>query len=110
MKGDGANQAYGLDASFSFHDNVNLYGYYARTNTRGLREDNESYQTAFSYEGDLYACWSITCSSAGTSTPRWGFLRREDFRRTYVYGQFSPGRAASPRCASSPGAGASTTS
>ena len=49
LSGDGANQAYGLDGSFSFYDNLNLYGYYARTNTPGLEGDDESYQAAFSY-------------------------------------------------------------
>ena len=35
--------------------------------------------------------------------PEIGFMRREDFRRSYVYAQFSRGRKASRRCASSPG-------
>ena len=90
LKGDGANQAYGADASFSFHDNVNLYGYYARTNTPGLEGDDESYQAAFSYEGDLYGLLVDHLLVGGNFNPEVGFMRREDFRRTYAYAQFSP--------------------
>ena len=90
LRGDGANQAYGVDAAFSFHDNVNLYGYYARTATPGLEGDDESYQTAFSYEGDLYGLLVDHLTVGRNFNPEIGFMRREDFRRTNVYGQFSP--------------------
>ncbi len=89
-RGDGANQAYGLDGSFSFYDNVNLYGYYARTNTPGLEGRNESYQAAFSYEGDLYGLLVDHLQVGRNFNPEIGFMRREDFRRSYVYAQFSP--------------------
>ena len=90
LRGDGANQAYGLDGSFSFHDNVNLYGYYARTNTPGLQGRNESYRAAFSYEGDLYGLLVDHLQVGRNFNPEIGFMRREDFRRSYVYAQFSP--------------------
>ena len=90
VEGDGANQAYGLDGSFSFHDNLNLYGYYARTNTPGLEGDDESYQTAFSYEGDLYGLLVDHLLVGSHFNPEIGFMRRDDFRRSYVYTQFSP--------------------
>ena len=89
-RGDGANQAYGLDGSFSFYDNVNMYGYYARTNTPGLQGKNESYQAAFSYEGDLYGLLVDHLQVGKNFNPEIGFMRREDFRRSYVYAQFSP--------------------
>ena len=88
--GDGTNQAYGLDGSFSFYDNVNLYGYYARTNTPGLQGRNESYRTAFSYEGDLYGLLVDHLQVGRNFNPEIGFMRREDFRRSHVYAQFSP--------------------
>ena len=90
LEGDGANQTYGLDGSFSFHDNVNLYGYYARTNTPGLEGDDESYQAAFSYEGDLYGLLVDHLQVGGNFNPEIGFMRRHDFRRSYVHAQFSP--------------------
>ncbi len=90
LSGDGSNQAYGVDAAFSFHDDVNLSGYYARTNTPGLQGDDESYQAAFSYEGDLYGLRIDHLLVGRNFNPEVGFMRRSDFRRTYVYGQFSP--------------------
>ena len=90
LRGDGANQAYGLDGSFSFYDNVNFYGYYARANTPGLQGKNESYQAAFSYEGDLYGLLVDHLQVGRNFNPEIGFMRREDFRRSYVYAQFSP--------------------
>ena len=90
LNGDGANQAYGLDGSFSFYDNVNLYGYYAQTRTPGLEGDDESYQAAFSYEGDLYGLLVDHLQVGGNFNPEVGFMRRHDFRRSYVHAQFSP--------------------
>ena len=90
LEGDGANQAYGVDGAFSFYDNVNLYGYYARTNTPGLSGDTESYQAAFSYEGDLYGLLVDHLLVGRNFNPEVGFMRRRDFRRSNVYGQFSP--------------------
>ena len=90
LEGDGTNQAYGVDGAFSFYDNVNLYGYYARTNTPGLSGDTESYQAAFSYEGDLYGLVADHLLVGRNFNPEVGFMRRRDFRRSYVYGQFSP--------------------
>ena len=90
LKGDGANRAYGVDGAFSFYDNVNLYGYYARTRTPGLESNAESYQAAFSYNGDLYGFIVDHLLVGGNFNPEVGFLRRDDFRRSYVYGQYSP--------------------
>ena len=90
LRGDGANQAYGIDGSFSFYDNVNLYGYYARTNTPGLQGNSESYRAAFSYEADLYGLLVDHLQVGRNFNPEIGFMRREDFRRSYVYAQFSP--------------------
>ena len=81
LAGDGSNQAYGLDGAFSFYDNVNFFGYYARTDTPGLRQDNTSYQAAFSYDGDLYSLRVEHLLVGDNFNPEVGFLRRDDFRR-----------------------------
>ena len=88
--GDGANEAYGLDAAFSFHDNVNFNGYYARTRTPGLAGDDTSYQAAFTYDGDLYAVQVDHLLVGGNFNPEVGFMRRDDFRRTFAAAQYSP--------------------
>ena len=88
--GPGSNEVYGLDAAFSFYDNVNFSGYYARTRTPGLVGDDASYQAAFSYDGDLYGVRVDHLLVGDNFNPEIGFLRRDDFRRTFVRAQYSP--------------------
>ncbi len=88
--GPGSNEVYGLDAAFSFYDNVNFSGYYARTRTAGLVGDDASYQAAFSYTGDLYGVRVDHLLVGDNFNPEVGFLRRDDFRRTFVEVQYSP--------------------
>src|SRR5439155_2644663 len=47
----GSNQAYGVDATFSFFQNVTMGGFYARTETPGQSAKNESYLGRFEYGG-----------------------------------------------------------
>jgi len=89
-KGPGGNQVYGLDAAFSFYDNVNFNGYYAKSQTSGLVGDDESYQAAFTYNGDLYAFQLDHLLVGDNFNPEIGFMRRDDFRRTYTAAQYSP--------------------
>ena len=42
--GDGTNQAYGVDGTFSFYDNVSSVTYFAQTKTPGVTEKDKSYQ------------------------------------------------------------------
>ena len=86
----GANEAYGVDASFAFHDNVTLNGYYARTRTPGAGGDDASFQAAFTYDGDLYGVQVDHLLVGGDFNPEIGFVPRDDFRRTYVAAQYRP--------------------
>ena len=89
--GNGSNAAYGLDAAFSFYDNVNFYGYYARTRTPGMEGDDRSYQAAFNYTGDRYGLQLERLLVGDDFNPEVGFKRRPDgFRRTYALARFSP--------------------
>ena len=94
--GNDTNEAYGADAAFSFHDNVNFYGYYARTRTRGLelepggRGNEQSYQAAFNYAGDLYGLQAEHLVVGDAFNPEVGFVRRDDFARNYALGRYSP--------------------
>ncbi len=84
------NLAYGVDGAFSFYDNVNFNGYYAKTRTPGLVGDDQSYQAAFTYNGDLYALSVDHLLVGDNFKPEVGYLRRDDFRRTFVQAQYSP--------------------
>jgi hypothetical protein len=88
--GDGSNQAYAADAAFSFFDNVNMSGYVARTQTPGLKGDDVSYQGRFSYDGDRYGARVEHLLVGDNFNPEVGFLRRDDFRHSFVSARFSP--------------------
>ena len=88
--GSGSNEVYGVDGAFSFYDNVNFNGYYARTQSPGLVGDDASYQGVFTYNGDLYALQLDHLFVGDNFNPEVGFLRRDDFRRTFATGHYSP--------------------
>lgn len=88
--GSGANQAGGVDAAFSFSENVNLGGYYARTRTPGLSGDQESYQGAFNYNADRYGARLEYLKVGDDFNPEVGFVRRDNFRRSFATLRFSP--------------------
>ena len=90
LVGDGASQAYGVDATFAFYDNVQMLGYYARTDTPGVIGENTSYQARFGYGADRYGMQVDHLLVEDNFVPEVGFLRRDNFRRTYVQGRFSP--------------------
>jgi len=90
LAGDGSNQAYGADATFSFYDNVSLLGYVAKTRTPGLDSEDTSYQGRFDYAGDLYGFKAEHLVVEDNFVPEVGFVRRDNFRRTYTSGRFSP--------------------
>jgi hypothetical protein len=50
----GSNQAYGVDATFAFYDNLSIMGYWARSETTGVSGDDASYSGLFRYNGDRY--------------------------------------------------------
>ncbi len=87
---DGSNQAYGVDAAFGFYENVNLSGYYARTETTALSGDSESYQMKFDYPADRYGARAEHLKVGKSFNPEVGFLRRTDFTRSFASARFSP--------------------
>ncbi len=87
---NGENDAYGADASFSFHDNVTFHGYYARTRTHGREGDDASYQGQFTYDADLFGLQVDHLLVGKNFNPEIGFLRRQDFRRSFVAAHYRP--------------------
>ncbi len=90
VQGDGSNQAYGADATFSFYDNVNFLGYIARTRTPGREGNDRSYQGQFVYAADRYGFQAEHLVVEENFVPEVGFLRRDNFRRSYATARFSP--------------------
>lgn len=86
----GANQAYGVDGSFSFFQDVNMSGYWAQSRTQGKPRDDASYAARFEYAGDRYGAKVEDLLVGGNFNPEVGFLRRTNFRREYGSARFSP--------------------
>jgi len=85
-----SNLAYGADAAFSFFQNVNVSGYYARSDTNTLKKDNASYQTRFDYTGDRYGAQAHYLKVGDNFNPEVGFVRRDNFSRVFSTLRFSP--------------------
>lgn len=86
----GSNQAYGVDGAFSFYQNVVLGGYYARTASPDRRGDDESYQAKFDYVPDRYGVQLEYLKVGDDFNPEVGFIRRDNFRRSFALLRFSP--------------------
>jgi hypothetical protein len=86
----GGNTAYGADAVFNFFQNISLGGYYARTKTEGLEGDDDSYQARFDFAGDRYGVRTEYVKVGDHFNPEVGFVRRDNFRRSYGQLRFSP--------------------
>ena len=85
-----SNLVYGGDAAFSFFQNVNLGGYWARSDTNGATRDTDSYQGRFDYAGDRYGAQAQCLMVGDNFNPEVGFVRRDNFRRSFAQARFSP--------------------
>ena len=86
----GSNETYGLDGTFAFYDNLTIDTYWAQTATSGLQEDDLSYRTQLDYVGDRYGVQVERLVVGDNFNPEVGFLRRDDFERSFGSFRFSP--------------------
>ena len=86
----GSNDAYGVDGTFSFYDNLNINTYWAETRTTGLRGDAVSYRTQLDYNGDRAGLELERLVVGNDFNPEVGFLRRSAFERSFASARFSP--------------------
>jgi hypothetical protein len=91
---DGAsntNHVFGVDSSFSFYQNVYMSAYVAKSQTEGLSSgDDLSYRAQFQYTADRYGLAFDRLVVEDNFNPEVGFMRREDFRRSFASARFSP--------------------
>ena len=88
--GADGNVAYGVDGAFSFHQNVFVNTYWARTKTAGLEGDDDSYQARFDYAPDRYGARFEYLKVGDHFNPEVGFVQRDNFRRSFASLRFSP--------------------
>ena len=89
-QGPGANETYGLDGTFGFFDNLTINTYWAETRTAGLGSDQASYRAQLNYRGDRYGVQAERLVVGTDFNPEVGFLRRDDFERSFGSFRFSP--------------------
>ncbi len=86
----GSNQAFGVDANFSFFQNLNIDTYYAATSTPGRTGNETSYQTRVRNNGDRYGFGFSHLYVGDDFNPEVGFLQRQDFRQNRADVRFTP--------------------
>ena len=86
----GSNDAYGVDGTFGFYDDLNINTYWAETRTPGLGGDTVSYRTQLDYTGDRYGLQLERLVVGNDFNPEVGFLRRLAFERSFASARFSP--------------------
>ena len=95
--GLGSNQAYGVDGTFAFFQNLNINTYWARTDSAGRPGDNASYRGALDYNGDRFGVQMEHLDIGANFNPEIGFVRRVDLMKNRAFLRFSPRPRASPR-------------
>jgi hypothetical protein len=80
----------GADASFTFRRYLTINSYLARTRTDGRDGNDASYRGDVQWTGDRYGFEAERLVVERNFSPEVGFLRREDFRRSFGMFRFSP--------------------
>ena len=90
IEGPGGNTMYGADAVFSFFENLQLDGYWARTATQGRTGNDRSYRTHLDYQGDRYTVQFERLMIGRDFNPEVGFVKRTDMLKNFGHFRFSP--------------------
>jgi hypothetical protein len=86
----GTNDGYGLDATFSFFQNLRMDTYVARTRTDGKNGGDTSYRGLVDYNADRFQVQAERLEVGRNFNPEIGFVRRLDERRNYGLVRYSP--------------------
>jgi hypothetical protein len=91
---ESSNSLFGVDANFTFYENLKVNTYYSRTWTPELYSSDvkgqESYLAKLDYFGDRYGLLLEHLFVGERFQPELGFLMRSGFRRNHALGRFSP--------------------
>jgi hypothetical protein len=78
---DDKNQAYAIDGVWGVGENVLLQGYFAKTDTPGLTDDDFAFSARADYDSPEWWAWAAYTEVREDFNPEVGFLRRDDYRR-----------------------------
>src|SRR6185295_1656219 len=90
QNGSGSNDAYGVDGTFAFFQNLSFNTYWARTRTTGLRGKDASYRGQMEYAGDRYGVQLDHLAIGDNFNPEIGYVRRDNIRESVGQFRFSP--------------------
>ena len=88
--GSGDNLALGVDTNLFLFNNVTANAYYARTDSPGKTDGQDSYRGRFEFMGDRYGMTVEHLLIGAQFNPEVGYVRRTDFRHSFVSARFSP--------------------
>ncbi len=88
--------AYGADAQFGFFDYLTINAYMAKAGRAGVEGDDLSHRAQLNYNADRYGVTLEHIAVGDNFNPEVGFLRRDDYRRSFGSFRFSPRPAAMP--------------
>jgi hypothetical protein len=86
----GRNRAYGADVNFNFFEDLQVFGYYAKTETDGLGGRDDSYRTMAFWRGDFVGGGVDHLVVGEGFNPELGFLRRTGFRQINGFVRVAP--------------------
>ena len=90
QSGVGSNQAYGVDGTFAFFQNLNINTYWARTASPERPHGDTSYRAQLDYTGDRYGAQLEHLEVGEHFNPEIGFVQRADLRKDRAQFRFSP--------------------
>lgn len=85
-----SNSVVGVDANFTFYQNLEMGAYYAKSRGALRQGDDESYRARFAYGSDRYGAEAEHLKVGEDFNPEIGFLRRSDFVKNRGLVRFSP--------------------
>ncbi len=88
--GGRTNAVLGFDSQLAFYRNIESTFYWAKTSSARLHGEDVSYRGRFAYTGDRYGIAVDHVMVGDNFNPEVGFVRRDDYRRSFVEGRFSP--------------------
>lgn len=75
------NQTYAIDGRWGIGDNMLLQGYFAKTDTPGLNDDDFAFSGRMNYDSAKWSGRLAWTEVREDFNPEVGFLRRDDYRR-----------------------------